>query len=144
MKIDKKLLNIPEIGDQRKLYTRSTTLIANGYERIVFGGRGPYIEFTKIQIIDNNLYIPSTQLYRISDPKSFYVEFRTNDSSNTMVYYQMRSVRYADYKINYFYVSAYEVFTGSNSPCIEPELTTSNTTSELWFDFGNINFDITN
>src|ERR1019366_10060851 len=39
-------LRIPVDGDPAmRLFTRSGTLAADGYLRVVIGGRGPYIEF---------------------------------------------------------------------------------------------------
>ena len=39
-------LKIPLEGDETlQLYTKSGTKVATGYERIVIGDRGPYIEF---------------------------------------------------------------------------------------------------
>ena len=53
---------VPSMG----LYTRIGEMISIGYERIVFGKRGPYVEFDKHQIQEKKLYIPSDQLYRLS------------------------------------------------------------------------------
>ena len=35
---------------QRNLYFRDCVLFANGYERVVHGGRGSYVELSKEQI----------------------------------------------------------------------------------------------
>lgn len=101
------------------LYTSMGEMISIGYERIVFGKRGPYVEFTKYQIQEKKLYIPTDQLYRLSDPKVFYIEFRSIDSSNTKVYYQLRNVAYADYKIGYFYISPFDLQKNTNEPCMK-------------------------
>ena len=87
-----------------------SALFARKYERIVIGQRGPYIEFTTNQILCDKLFIPKNQLYRLSDPKVYYIEFRTNDSSNVKVYYQMRTAAYADYKIGSFYISPDDLY----------------------------------
>ncbi len=105
MKKYRDLLNIPEEGCSLELKTGCDTVVARKYERIVIGQRGPYVEFTTNQILCDKLFIPKNQLYRLSDPKVYYIEFRTNDSSNVKVYYQMRTVAYADYKIGFFYIS---------------------------------------
>lgn len=120
MKKYEDLLKIPIEGKRFGLYTKNTTLIANKYQRVVIGQRGPYVEFSKDEIQLNQLYIPKNQLYRLSDPKIYYVEFRTNDTSNVKVYYQMRSVAYADYRIEYFYISPDDLYTMSETgliPC---------------------------
>jgi len=115
MKKYEDLLKIPISSGRFPLYTKDSTLIAKKYQRIVIGQRGPYVEFSKDDINLNQLYIPKNQLYRLSDPKIYYVEFRTNDKSNVKVYYQMRSVAYADYRIEYFYISPDDLYTGSES-----------------------------
>ena len=115
----KEMLTIPlDDGLNIPLFlTAPNFVISNGYNRVVIGQRGPYIEFNKNQIIDSKLYIPNSQLYRLSDPKVYYIEFRTNDC-NAKVYYQMRSVAYADYKIGCFYISPNDLYKVDGSPCL--------------------------
>lgn len=81
-----------------------------GFNRIVVGGRGPYVEFLPEQLNLRSIHVPSDQLYRFHDRRSYYIEFRTNDTSNVMVYYQLRTVAYADYKIGMFYISPYDLY----------------------------------
>jgi len=81
------------------------------------------------------LFIPKNQLYRLSDPKVYYIEFRTNDDSNVKVYYQMRTVAYADYKIGSFYISPSELFA-NNMRCLS-ERNQSNENVGLFFEFNN-------
>jgi hypothetical protein len=115
----KSLLQIPESGSDLKLYTSSGTLISNGYERVVIGGRGPYIEFTDKQIELNSFVIPKNQLYRLTDLRIYYIEFRSNDESNVKLYYQLKTVAYADYKIGYFYIDPHDLYTDTNKKCIK-------------------------
>lgn len=121
MKKYEKLLTISQDGDNTELYTKSGIQISEKYQRVVIGQRGPYVEFTKNQINDRNLYIPNNQLYRLSDPKVYYIEFRTNDESNIKVYYQMRNVAYADYLINHFYISPCDLYKKDGTGCIVTE-----------------------
>lgn len=107
---DKKLIQVDELGNKfTQFYSETGTLLAKGYKRIVFGGRGPYIEFDPSSIIHTNIHIPENQLFRLSDPRIYYIEFRSCDVSLSKVYYQMRSVAYADYKIGMFYISPLEL-----------------------------------
>lgn len=106
---------IPNMG----LYTAFEEMISIGYERVVYGKRGPYVEFNKHQIQEKKLYIPSDQLYRLSDPRVYYIEFRSNDQSNTKIYYQLRNVAYADYKIGYFYISPFSLYKNTMEPCMK-------------------------
>lgn len=88
--------------------THSGLLVAVGYERIVIGGRGPYIEFLPSQIVMDSLIIPDDQAWRLKPfyhGRIFYIERRTRCPSSAMVYEQLRPVAYADYKPGLFYVS---------------------------------------
>lgn len=135
MKRVKDLLTIPIEGSKISLFSTypSYNSIADRYQRVVIGQRGPYIEFTKNQIFDTSLYIPKDQLYRLSDPKVYYIEFRTIDS-NVKVYYQMRSVAYADYLINHFYISPYDLYKEDGECCILSSVDQTNHSQEF-FDF---------
>ena len=84
--------------------------VSNGYNRIVIGGRGPYVEFTEEQICFKAFHIPKDQLYRLTDKRVYYVEMRSIDFSNTKLYYQLQTVAYADYKIGMLYISPYDLF----------------------------------
>lgn len=129
----KDLLKIPENGTSLELKTSFDTVIACKYERVVIGQRGPYIEFTTNQILCDKLFIPKNQLYRLSDPKIYYIEFRTNDDSNVKVYYQMRTVAYADYKIGYFYISPADLYV-NGIKCLSSQEDLIKA-SEEFFDF---------
>lgn len=123
MKTYSELLNIPETGGKIPLYVKDSGKlnISNAYERVVIGQRGPYVEFTKKQISEKGLYIPTKQLYRLSDPKVYYIEFRTIQG-NAKVYYQMRTVAYADYKIEHFYISPDDLEMEDGIPCISQDI----------------------
>lgn len=134
MKKYQNLLKIPLHGAKIGLLTDSNTLVCNEYNRVVIGQRGPYIEFEKNHINDRILYVPTNQLYRLSDPRVFYIEFRTNDESNVKVYYQLRTVAYADYKIGYFYISPSDLFTLDGTKCLLDNVY-DNEQSKLFFEF---------
>lgn len=123
------LLNIDIDGARIPLFTSFPNTIATSYQRVVIGQRGPYVEFSKNEILEKELYIPKSQLYRLSDPKVYYIEFRTIDK-DVKVYYQMRSVAYADYRIGYFYISPNDLHTESGS-CIK-KAATSDIPSEFF------------
>lgn len=53
--------------DEIVFYTKNGLEVAKGYERIVIGDRGPYIEFFEGMIIKNNIYIPDDQKWRIKN-----------------------------------------------------------------------------
>jgi len=97
------------------LYTKSGLLVAKGYERIVHGGRGDYIEITVESIIWESIYIPKERKWKVDNiGKIWYIEYRTR-RDNVKVYFQKRLVEYADYKIGYFYISPQYIFTKDTS-----------------------------
>lgn len=118
MKKYNELLNIPIEGAKIPLFTNYPNTIATAYRRVVIGQRGPYIEFSKNDIFEKQLYIPKSQLYRLSDPKVYYIEFRTIDK-DIKVYYQMRNVAYADYLINHFYISPKDLCIEDGNSCLK-------------------------
>jgi len=86
--------------------TKNNIPVATDFVRIVHGGRGDFVEFTKKQMILMNISIPYITKWRLSKrwkDKIYYIEYRTKD--NIMVYYQKRLVKYADYKLNHFYIA---------------------------------------
>ena len=97
-------LNIPlEGNDKMRFYTASGLHIATGYQRIVIGDRGPYVEFSPEQIVIDNFHIPEQR-------HVYFTEWRSNDESNVMVYDQKRTVKYADYKIGLYYISPSDLY----------------------------------
>ena len=83
-----------------KIYTLSNILISNGYNRIVIGDYGAFIEFDKSQIVRENIKIKQGQEYRINDPKYSdnvkYFWLTAKDDSDIKIYYQKKTVTYAD------------------------------------------------
>ncbi len=109
--------NIPlflnELGSVNPLYTLNGTKICNGYDRIVVGDYGAFIEFSQ-EHITSEFVIQKGQEYRVYDEKYKnnvkYIWLTINDKSNIKIYFQRRKVSYADYKPNKYYVSVHEVF----------------------------------
>ena len=112
-------VKIPERGIHKfPLYSSSGELLTNGYTRIVFGGRGPYIEFDDSQILKNKFEVPEGQKYRLTNVVCFYVEYRSKDTSNVKLYHQKRKVKYADYKIGMYYISPFDLYQDWGLPVI--------------------------
>lgn len=89
----------------RNLYFKDDTLFATGYERVVHGGRGDYVELMKEQIVVElkprfNKSLPEN----ISDEPWYYYWLQPV-SREEKIYWQCRTVNYADYKIGYYYIS---------------------------------------
>ena len=102
-------LKIPIDGDDIKLYTKTNLLIAKGYNRIVLGGRGPYIEFDDSQVKMKNCFIPKEEAWRQLSDTAYYIEYRT-DRDYVKVYKQLRIVNYADYIVGLYYISPFDLY----------------------------------
>lgn len=101
---------VPMEGQRLQLFTKEEdTLIAEGYERIVVGGRGPYIEIKREDMKLDNLYIPTQEEWRQDSDVAYYIEHRSKDDDHIMIYEQRRTVSYADYKEGFFYISPFDV-----------------------------------
>lgn len=97
------------------IYLKNNTLFAQSFERVVHGGRGDYVEFRYEQIIPNLYYKFVVDEYNtpikfdinnVDMYNGFYYHWLLPETDlATKVYYQMKTVKYADYKIGYFYVS---------------------------------------
>ncbi|MEJ5225644.1 MAG: hypothetical protein WHV44_14395 [Anaerolineales bacterium] len=90
-------------------YSASGTLLARGYIRVVIGGRGAYLEFAPEHVEMSNLHISPRAAWRLESESAFYLEHRSNDDANVMVYEQRRTVDYADYRIGLFYIAPADV-----------------------------------
>ena len=97
-------LRIPLKGNVKIRFDTAYGLhIATGYERIVIGDRGAYVEFSPQQIVRENLHKPVQR-------HVYFTEWRSNDESNVMVYDQRRVVKYADYKLGLYYISPSDLY----------------------------------
>ena len=129
-------LSLQEQGNNHtEFFTHSGKLFAVGYERIVYGDHGPYIEFTKEQIklklkskFGNNIdKLPG------NDYEYYYVWLVPENVNSLKVYWQVkpvshlpnapvrddgkpskfnRSEGYADYKRGLYYVNPYDLSSG--------------------------------
>ena len=99
-------------GSTNTLYTINHTPICKGYDRIVVGDYGAFIEFSE-ENISTEFVIEKGQEYRVNDPKYSnsvkYIWLTINDGSHIKIYLQKRTVSYADYKPDKYYVSVHEV-----------------------------------
>lgn len=91
------------------LFTRSSYVVSTtGYNRIVIGKRGPYIEFDNIDEVVR--YIPEDQKWRLKSNMAYYIEYRTNED-NVKIYHQLKTVDYADYVVGKYYISPFDLYT---------------------------------
>ena len=116
----KKRLNIAiDTGSKSLVFmSKDNRVLAGGYNRVVIGKRGPYVEFTTEQIQWDSFYVPAIEIYRWHDVRAFYVEFRSKCEANVMLYYQKRTVAYADYKIGMCYIAPSDLIMLSTCPVL--------------------------
>lgn len=100
-------------GDDVPLFTHEGTLIANGYRAIVIGDYGAFIEIAPEQMVKDAIVVERGQEYRIFDPQyrehCKYHWYTAKDNSHVKLYFQQKTVDYADYKVGMWYVSPYEI-----------------------------------
>ena len=100
-------------GGTETLFTLNGSPICNGYDRIVIGDYGAFIEFS---VSPYSFIVKPGQEYRINDERySKHVKYHwltINDGSDIKIYYQKRTVTYADYLPDKYYVSVHEVIVG--------------------------------
>ena len=99
----------------QSLYTTAGSLLCNGYQRIVVGDYGAFIEYKPSQANNEVYIVKSGQEYRIYDPRYSknvkYYWYTIHDGSNIKIYSQQKKVSYADYIPHMYYVSVHEVRT---------------------------------
>lgn len=115
-----KRLKISIQGCKDLEFYSSSELIAKGYNRIVIGKRGPYVEFEKQNFLDfKKLVIPETEKWRLKrNSFVYYIEYRIYPEK-IKVYFQKRVVDYADYKIGKFYISPFDLYLDNKNLIIE-------------------------
>lgn len=113
--------NIPEFlsieGAHDTLYTLCGAQICSGYDRIVIGDYGAFVEFSQSDFSDSFIIQPG-QEYRVNDTRYSknvkYIWLTIDDGSHIKIYHQKKCVTYADYKPGKYYVSVHEVSISSN------------------------------
>jgi hypothetical protein len=113
----RKRVLLPEFSDPGdsalEFRTNTGLVIARGYVRVEFGGRGPYIEFRPDQIVTENIR-------KIDAPHYWFHEYRSNDEANVMLYLQREGVDYAHYVPGLWYVSPFDLTTDRYPVLVTP------------------------
>jgi len=90
---------------KRNLYFKDGVLFADGYERVVHGGRGDYVELAREQIqVSLQSHFKQELPLELSDEEFFYYWLEPTEREEK-VYWQCNQVHYADYKRNFYYIS---------------------------------------
>ncbi|MFS1429421.1 hypothetical protein LMH73_020320 [Vibrio splendidus] len=105
-------------GSETPLMTKSGIVVAKGYSRTVVGDYGAYIEIDKELIVRSAICCQKGEEYRFRDPAFSnsvkYFWYTAKDSSGVKIYYQQKTVKYADYLVGKFYISPYELEVNRN------------------------------
>jgi hypothetical protein len=94
------------------IYTNSSIMFATGLSRIVIGDYGAYFEIPQDKMMIDVLRGAPGQEFRYLDEKYKdkvkYNHLTCIEDTSIKIYYQKKTVNYADYKPGFFYVSPYE------------------------------------
>lgn len=110
--------NLPEIYKNDKwlnkpIYSLDGILLANKSQRVVIGDYGAFVEVLDEDIVKENLIIKQGQEYRINDDRYAkhvkYFWYCPKTGYPTKIYYQQKTVEYADYRVGCWYFSPYEI-----------------------------------
>ncbi len=99
---------LPELFGDEPIFSPKGELIAHSYNRIVIGDYGAYIEISKDALICD-LKVKQGQEYRLKDDFNGKYLWCTTKYNDCKIYFQLKSVSYADYKPGKFYISVYNV-----------------------------------
>ena len=100
---------LPKLNSNKPLFTINNIRIANKFDNIIIGDYGAYIEINKNDIYKDNIILKPGQEFRKEHWFSGKYIWYTDKLNKCKLYYQLRTVKYADYKVCFFYVSPYEV-----------------------------------
>ena len=94
-----------------ELYDLKGNKISNGYNRIVIGDYGAFIEIDLTHMLTVNLKVKPGQEYRYTEKyrNVKYYWLCLKDNEDIKIYYQKNTVTYADYKVDMFYIAPDEV-----------------------------------
>ena len=110
------LANLPDgfcvDGAQVPVFTDTGLKIASGYNRVVIGDYGAFVEILPEQIVDGNIRTKPGEEYRDENPRySGKVTFSwkmPTDGSGVKIQFQKREVGHTDMVPGRYYVSVYE------------------------------------
>jgi len=101
--------NLPRIlteGDSLSFFTPLGTLLATGYNRVVIGDHGAYVEFLLEHLVVDTLRLKHG---KPTEKAVKYLWWEPVDGSGVKVYEQRDTVAYADYKIGMWYIDPHAV-----------------------------------
>lgn len=109
--------NLPQIFLNREdspLYSLDGVLLAKKWDRIVIGDYGAFIEIADEDVVKENVKVKRGEEYRINDEhyskRVKYFWYVPINGYPTKIYFQQKTVTYADYQPGKWYASPYEVY----------------------------------
>lgn len=98
-------------GKRQPLFLKDGTKLADGYDRIVVGHYGAFIEIDESDIVPGVLKTQKGEEYREKGRYQDNVKYfwKTVRDTGVKIYEQKREVSYADYRVGKYYISPYEV-----------------------------------
>lgn len=112
-------LNIPEKGSDLTLMTKNGLVIANGYKKVVYSKKKPYLEIQEDQLNKSSIEIPDAQNWRLSQSSAPYIEYRSKDCWNIKIIRQ-KSSDHPEFKAGLFYISAFDLKSDKIKFLMEP------------------------
>ena len=110
-----KYYNMLNLDPSKPIYTHDGQLIATGFERVVIGDYGAYLEYDLSQVKPHGIVytIEKGQEYRVQPywrKRVKYIWYTLpNSNPHIKIYWQLRTVSYADYLPKKFYISPFQV-----------------------------------
>lgn len=84
-----------------------TVTFSNGFQRLVIGDHGPYIEMDSISILTQPKLGQEWRIMSRTAKYEWHIPLRHRE---VKIYRQLNPVGYADYRVGMFYVCPYELF----------------------------------
>ena len=98
-------------GDRAPLFSSSGLKLCEGYDRIVIGDYGAFVEIPPNNIVTENIRVQEGQEYRDFNPRYNHTKLSLltpKDDSGIRISYQKKSVDYGDFKPGFYYISPYD------------------------------------
>ena len=109
---EKELPKIFINNEDKPLYSLSGVLISKKWDRIVIGDYGAFSEIDDNDMVKENIKVKDGEEYRMNDPRYSehvkYFWYVPKSGFPSKIYFQQKTVTYADYKPNKWYISPYE------------------------------------
>lgn len=97
-----------EVAKHSDVHSLSGVKIATGFNRIVIGDYGAFLEIPDDAMVKENVRIKPGTERRTTFEYAKYLWYEPRDGSQCKLYFQQRTVEYADYRVGMWYVSPHE------------------------------------